>query len=86
LSTASFSASSGEYTSRTSHPRALASSSDPSLPGTRIMLPKVVKMTSGLPASQIASSTRPVGITQTGQPGPCTSSIDGGSRCSRPCR
>jgi hypothetical protein len=38
------SASSGEYTKRTSDPRALASSSDPSLPGTRIMSPKVVRL------------------------------------------
>ena len=38
-------------------------------PGTRIMSPNVVKMTSGCSASHIASSTRPIGITQTGQPG-----------------
>ncbi len=84
--TASFSASSGEYTNRTSAPRALASSSDPFEPGTRIMSPKHVKITSGCSASHIASSTRPIGITQTGQPGPCTSSTCDGSRCSMPCR
>ena len=32
--------------------------------GTRIMSPKQVKMTSGWRASQIASSTRPIGMTQ----------------------
>ena len=85
-SAASFSASSGEYTNRTSAPRALASSSDPFEPGTRIMSPKHVKITSGRSASHMASSTRPIGITHTGQPGPCTSSTCGGSRCSMPCR
>ena len=55
-------------------------------PGTRIMSPKVVKMTLGCSASHIASSTRPIGITHTGQPGPCTSSTGSGSRCSMPCR
>ena len=33
------------------------------------MSPKQVKITSGWPASHIASSMRPIGITQTGQPG-----------------
>ena len=48
LSTATLSASSGEYTNRTSAPRALASMRLPFDPGTRIMSPNVVKMTSGL--------------------------------------
>ena len=74
LSTATFSASSGEYTNRTSAPRALASSSVPLPPGTRIMSPKLVKMTFGVSATAMASSMRPIGITHTGQPGPCTSS------------
>ena len=39
-------------------------------PGTRIMSPKQVKITSGSCASAMPSSTRPIGITQTGQPGP----------------
>ena len=59
---------------RMSQPSALASSRLPSEPGTRIMSPKQVKMTSGDFATAIPSSTRPIGITQTGQPGPCTSS------------
>ena len=45
-----------------------------SQPGTRIMSPKQVKITSGSCASAMPSSTRPIGITQTGQPGPWTSS------------
>jgi hypothetical protein len=36
------------------------------------MAPKVVKITSGRSAIEIASSTRPIGITQTGQPGSWT--------------
>ena len=86
LSTATLSASSGEYTNRTSAPRALASIRLPFDPGTRIMSPNVVKMTPGCSASHIASSTRPIGITHTGHPGPCTSSTASGSRCSIPCR
>ena len=70
---------------RTSAPRAFASSSEPRPPGTRIMSPKVVKITSGRSASAIASSTRPIGITQTGQPGPCTKSTSAGTRSSIPC-
>ena len=69
---------------RTSAPSALASSSVPSAPGTRSMSPKQVKITSGLRATAMPSSTRPIGITQTGQPGPCTSSTFGGSRSSTP--
>ena len=56
-------------------PCALASKNEPLLPGTRIMSPNEVMMVSGWEASAIASSTRPIGITQTGQPGPCTSVI-----------
>jgi hypothetical protein len=78
------SASSGEYTMRTSAPSALASSSVPAAPGTRIMSPKQVKMTPGRRATAMPSSTRPIGITQTGQPGPCTSSTFAGSRSSIP--
>ena len=73
-----FSESSGEYTIRMSVPRALASKNDPLLPGTRIMSPNEVMITSGSPARAIASSTRPIGITHTGQPGPCTSVICSG--------
>ena len=38
------------------------------------MSPKQVKITPGSCAIAMPSSTRPIGITQTGQPGPCTSS------------
>ena len=73
-----FSESSGEYTIRMSVPAALASKNDPPLPGTRIMSPNEVMITSGCEARWIASSTRPIGITHTGQPGPCTRVIDSG--------
>ena len=39
------------------------------LPGTRIMSPNEVMITSGCEARWIASSTRPIGMTHTGQPG-----------------
>ena len=48
------------------------------------MSPKQVKITPGSRASAIPSSTRPIGITHTGQPGPCTSSTLAGSRSSIP--
>ena len=70
--------SSGEYTIRMSVPAALASKKDPLLPGTRIMSPNEVMITSSAVARCIASSTRPIGITHTGHPGPCTSVIDSG--------
>ncbi len=73
-----FSESSGEYTIRMLVPSALASKKDPPLPGTRIMSPNDVMITSGCEAKCIASSTRPIGITQTGHPGPCTRVIDSG--------
>ena len=69
---------------RTSAPCALASCSEPSEPGIRIMSPKQVKITPGWCAMAIPSSTRPIGMTQTGQPGPCTSSTLAGSRSSIP--
>jgi hypothetical protein len=50
----------------------------------RIMSPKHVKITFGSCAMAMPSSTRPIGITQTGQPGPCTSSTFSGSRSSIP--
>ena len=67
-----FSESSGEYTIRMSVPAAFASKNDPCEPGTRIMSPNEVMITSGRAARCMASSTRPIGITHTGQPGPCT--------------
>ena len=69
---------------RTSAPSAFASVSVPCEPGTRIMSPKHVKITPGSWAIAIASSTRPIGMTQTGQPGPWTSSTLAGSRSSTP--
>ena len=68
----------------TTAPSALASSSVPSEPGTRSMSPKHVKITSGWCASDMPSSTRPIGMTHTGHPGPCTSSTPGGRRSSTP--
>ncbi len=69
---------------RMSAPSAFASPKLCSEPGTRIMSPKQVKITSSLRAIAMPSSTRPIGITQTGQPGPCTSSTFSGSRSSIP--
>ena len=69
---------------RTSAPSAFASISVPLEPGTRIMSPKHVKITPAGAPTAMPSSTRPIGITQTGQPGPCTSSTFSGSRSSTP--
>ena len=72
-------ASSGEYTKRTSAPPRLGLAAGcRRSPGTRIMSPNDVKITPGVLATAMASSTRPIGITHTGQPGPCTSSTDAG--------
>ena len=65
---------------RTSAPSAFASSSVPCEPGMRSMSPKQVKITPGSWAIAMPSSTRPIGITQTGQPGPCTSSTFAGQQ------
>ena len=43
-----------------------------------------LKITSGRSASATQSSTRPIGNTQTGQPGPCTNSTASGSICWMP--
>jgi hypothetical protein len=59
-------------------PAALASKNEPWLPGTRIMSPNEVMTTSGCEARWMASSTRPMGMTHTGHPGPCTSVIASG--------
>ena len=67
-----------------SAPSAFASSRLPADPGTRIMSPKQVKITPGSRAIAMPSSTRPIGITQTGQPGPWTSSTFSGRRSSTP--
>ena len=67
---------------RMSAPAAFASMKVPSDPGTRIMSPKQVRITPSCLARAMPSSTRPIGITQTGQPGPWTSSTLSGSRSS----
>ncbi len=69
---------------RTSAPSAFAFSRLLREPGTRMASPNVVKMTSGRSASATQSSTRPIGSTQTGQPGPCTNSTSSGSICWMP--
>src|ERR1019366_1818880 len=58
---------------RMSVPAAFASKNEPLLPGTRIMSPNDVMITSGCAARCMASSTRPIGMTHTGHPGPGTS-------------
>ena len=55
---------------RISAPSALACIRLFRVPGTRIASPKVVKITPGCSASATHSSTRLMGKTQTGHPGP----------------
>ena len=69
---------------RTSPPAALTERRSRSLPGTRSMSPNEQKMTSGREAIRIALSICSIGVTHTGQPGPCTSVISGGSKSSMP--
>ena len=69
---------------RMSAPLAFASKKLRSDPGTRIMSPKQVKITPSRSAIAIPSSTLPIGITQTGHPGPWTSSTLSGRRSSIP--
>src|SRR6478752_159503 len=69
---------------RTSAPSAFACKRLFLEPGTRMASPKVVKITPGVSASATQSSTRPMGNTHTGQPGPCTSSMASGSMVSIP--
>ena len=80
------SASSGEYTTRTSPPRAFTDRRSRSVPGTRSMSPNEQKITSGREASATAWSTIATGVTQTGHPGPWISAISGGKSSSRPKR
>src|SRR5664280_2067337 len=70
----------GEETTRTSPPCDLMVNRSPSDPGTRSMSPNEQKITSGRLAMSWALSIISRGVTQTGQPGPCTSSISCGSR------
>src|SRR5579863_210193 len=69
---------------RTSPPSAFTSNRLRAEPGTRSMSPKEQKITSGLCAIATALSISSIGVTQTGQPGPCTSVISRGNRSSRP--
>src|ERR1051326_6912822 len=69
---------------RTSAPPALASNRLFDDPGTRSMSPNEQKIASGRLAMATALSINSIGVTQTGQPGPCTSVICLGSRSSRP--
>src|SRR6476469_3017168 len=69
---------------RTSAPSALASNRLFEEPGTRSMSPNEQKIASGRLAMATALSMSSMGVTQTGQPGPCTSVISFGSRSSRP--
>ena len=78
LRRATSSASSGEYTTRTSPPAARAMNRSSDEPGTRSMSPNEQTIASGRFAIAMASSINATGVTHTGQPGPCTSSISGG--------
>src|SRR5579864_4657388 len=69
---------------RTSAPSALESNRLFDEPGTRSMSPKEQKITSGRCEIDTALSINSSGVTQTGQPGPCTSVISFGSKSSRP--
>ena len=70
---------------RTSAPSAFAFSRlAPLEPGTRIMSPYVHRITPGSRAIATALSIRPIGSTQTGQPGPCTMWMLSGSRSGTP--
>ena len=65
---------------RTSAPSALASNRLFDDPGTRSMSPKEQKITSGRCAMATALSINSIGVTQTGQPGPCTRVISRGQQ------
>src|SRR5579872_5961030 len=69
---------------RTSAPSAFTSKRLLDDPGTRSMSPNEQKITSGRLAMATALSINSMGVTHTGQPGPCTRVISRGSRSSRP--
>ena len=81
---ATSSASSGEYTTRTSAPAARSAPSVVELPGTRTMSPNVVTMTSGTRAMAMAVSMSWLEVTHTGQPGPDRSLSPSGMAPRRP--
>ena len=70
LRAASSTASSGEYTMRTSAPADFSAASDDVLPGTRIMSPRVAIHVPSSRASAMAWSMSRLAVTHTGQPGP----------------
>jgi len=84
LRRATSSASRGEYTTRTSPPTERAMNRSSCEPGTRSMSPKEHTIVSFRFAIAIASSMRASGVTQTGHPGPCTSSRPSGRSWSMP--
>ena len=69
---------------RTSPPDALMLNKSSFEPGTRNMSPNDVKMTSSLEAMAMDLSIISKGVTQTGQPGPCTIRTFSGSISSIP--
>ena len=74
----------GEYTTRISAPRDFRINRSSFEPGTRSMSPNEQKITSGRCAMACALSIISSDVTQTGQPGPCTSSILSGNKRSIP--
>ncbi len=85
LSDAILRASIGEYTTLISAPSALTSERFLSMPGTRIISPKVVKMIFSFLAIDMALSTSSTEVTHTGQPGPLIRIIFSGSSFLIPC-
>jgi hypothetical protein len=69
---------------RISPPAAFTDSRSRCVPGTRSISPNEQKITSGRAAIMMALSISSIGVTQTGQPGPCTSVISAGSSSSTP--
>lgn len=86
LACAMLSASSGEYTMRTSRPAACSLSSEDELPGTRVMSPNVVRITFSTRARAITASMSRLAVTHTGQPGPLASLQPSGMRSRMPLR
>src|SRR5512139_1099737 len=72
VSSASATASSGEYTTRTSMPFPFSLSREDDFPGTRSMSPKEASSAPFSRPRAIAASMYPSGVTHTGQPGPDT--------------
>ena len=86
FSVAIFSASSGEYTMRTSRPAACSADSELVEPGTRFMSPKVVRTRPSMRASAMTVSMSRLAVTHTGQPGPLIRRTPGGRMDRKPLR